>query len=228
MNILFKILAIVLAFSLGKDVLAQSFGIRGGLNLSNMTVENDIASVNDDLEMNLGYHVGVSAELPLVSFLSLETGVFLTTKGFKISQEESFLGSNFEGELNLLYLDIPLTAKASLDLGNVKVYGVFGPYFGIGLDGKFETEVSLFGLKNTTEMDVKWSDGNDFDEDEDVYLKRFDYGLVFGAGVEISSFQIGVNYSLGLANVSGISILDEDGIYHRVIGIYVGYNFGGK
>ena len=58
-------------------------------------------------------------------------------------------------------------------------------------------------------------------------LKRLDYGLTMGVGVEINSIQIGITYGLGLANISTYVEYDSK-INNRVLGISVGYFFGGN
>jgi len=53
------------------------------------------------------------------------------------------------------------------------------------------------GNSETEKEDINW--GSDEDEDD---LKRFDFGLSLGAGVELDAFQIGLSYGMGLANIS--------------------------
>ena len=224
MKNLFKLLVLVIALTMTTEVFAQTFGIKGGLNLSNLLAQDDDDTYIDDAKMIPGFHIGATAEFPLTEMFSFETGLLLSTKGFKMSEEETFMEENYkyEEKLNLLYLDIPLSAKASFDLGGAKIYGVFGPYLGIGLSGKSKYEVTFDGETESNEEDVKWGS----DEDES-YLKRLDFGLTMGAGVEINSFQIGLSYGLGLANISTYT----DGGYkinNRVLGISVGYKFGRK
>jgi opacity protein-like surface antigen len=123
---------------------------------------------------------------------------------------------------NLFYLDIPLTAKASFDLGDAKVFGLFGPYIGMGLTGQSKTVTTIDGKTEKEKEDVEW--GSEKGKSD---LKRLDFGLTIGAGVEIDLFQIGLGYNLGLANISPYN----DGgmkINNRVIGLSVGYKFGGK
>lgn len=48
-----------------------------------------------------------------------------------------------------------------------------------------------------------------------------------GVGVEINSIQIGITYGLGLANISTYVEYDSK-INNRVLGISVGYFFGGN
>jgi len=215
-----KIMMLVVFVATSTGSFAQKFGLKGGLNLSNMLVKDDDDTYSDDYEMNPGYHVGVTAEYPISDMLSFETGLLLSTKGFKLSEEED--GDKAELKLNLLYLDLPLTAKATFDFGVAKFYGLFGPYLGVGLSGKSKFEVTFSGETESDEEDVEW--GSDEDEDD---LKRLDYGLAMGAGVEINSVRIGLTYNLGFLNISPYS---DDGfkMNNRVIGISVGYTFGGE
>ena len=224
MKNLLKLLIVVIGFTMTTESYAQTFGVKAGLNLSNMLVEDDDDTYSDDFKVNPGFHVGATAEFPITELFSFETGLLLSTKGFKVSEEETFMGETvkYESKLNLIYLDIPLTAKASFDLGGARIYGVFGPYIGMGLSGKNKFEITAMGETETEEEDIKL--GSDEDEDD---VKRLDFGLTMGAGVEISSIQIGLSYGLGLANISPYT----DGgskISNRVLGISVGYKFGRK
>jgi hypothetical protein len=56
-------------------------------------------------------------------------------------------------------------------------------------------------------------------------LNKLDFGLTAGVGVSIYSFQIGLSYGFGLSNISSYSDVI---IRNRVLGISVGYVFGGK
>ena len=69
----------------------------------------------------------------------------------------------------------------------VKIYFNFGPYIGFALSGKIE---SSFG-GTTEEEDIDW--GSDPDND---MLKRFDFGGLAGAGVEIKSIQFMISYGI--------------------------------
>ena len=146
--------------------------------------------------------------------------MLLATKGYKADYDILInnISGNVKSEMNFLYLDIPLTAKAAYDLGGAKIYGVLGPYLGIGLSGHAKTELSDKGVTETHEEDVEWGDGKDGP-------KRLDYGLTIGAGVEINSFDIGISYGLGLANIADNSV-NGMMVKHRVLGLSVGYKFG--
>jgi hypothetical protein len=194
----------------------QTYRVKGGLNLSTMLAESEDPRVgiwSDDFKMKPGFHIGATAEFKLTEIFSFETGLLLTTKGYKMERERFFMDT-YESEVNFLYLDIPLLTKASFDIGDTRIYGVFGPYLGIGLSGKGESKAGP-NEKETVlfEYDVEW--GRDF--------KRTDFGLTLGAGVELNSIQIGLTYSLGLAN---IYLENGETQKHRVLGISLGYRLG--
>lgn len=223
MKNLLKLLVLVIAFAMTTQSYAQ-LRVKAGLNLSNMVVADDDDSYDDDLESNPGFHVGVTTEVPLSDLFSFETGLILSTKGYKTSDEGSILGIDYKSEsnLNLLYVDIPLTAKVKAEVGGANIYGVFGPYVGVGLSGKGTSETTVLGDTETDENDVEW--GSDENDDD---FKRLDFGLLVGAGVEIKSVQVGLTYGLGLANVSPYS---DNGYSanHRVLGVSLGYKIGGN
>jgi opacity protein-like surface antigen len=168
--------------------------------------------------MNPGFHIGGIIDFQFTDLLSLETGLILDTKGFKF--EEGGTGYSYKEKLNTFYLDIPIVLKVSVDAGSsVRIFGTAGPYIGIGLTGKWKSIYEYQGTEDTDEEKVEW--GNT----DDDHLKRLDYGLTFGAGVEIKAFLVGISYDLGLANISAYTDL-ETKVKNRVLRITVGFWFG--
>lgn len=217
-NLLFILLLITLASS----SFAQTFGIKAGLNLSNMVMKDDDDTYSDDYKMLPGFHLGVVADIPFSDMFSFEPGLLLSTKGFKFEESEEYMGETMESKMkmSLYYLDIPLNLKASFGSGDTKFYGTFGPYLGMGLSGKYKSEITIMGETESEDEDVKW--GTD-EEDDD--LKRFDFGVAFGAGAQFGAISVGAGYQLGLANISPYT---ENGstIKNNVISVSVGYMFG--
>jgi len=224
MKNLIKLTIVVFLLLFGTGSFAQNFGLKAGLNLSNLLVKDENDVLSDDFKMNPGIHIGPTVEFPISKIFSFESGLLLSTKGFKVSEKEGYMSEAYEYKLkwNLFYLDIPLTAKATYDFGGVKIYGTFGPYVGMGISGKSKSEQIINGETESNEEDIKF--GPDKEEDQ---LKGYDFGLTMGAGLALKSIQIGFTYGLGLAN-----ILVYDGGYskmnNRVLGISAGYKFGKK
>ena len=187
-----------------------------------MLFKEDGETYSDDFKMRPGFNIGATAEFPLSEMFSFETGLLLSTKGFNYSLEETEMGETIklEWNTNLLYLDIPFLAKSSFDLGyDKKIYGTFGPYVGVGISGKSKIKATFEGETETDEETIEW--GSDKESSD---FKRLDFGLTIGAGVEINSVLIGLNYSLGLANISP-NTDNGNMINNRVLGLSVGYKF---
>lgn len=217
---------------IGAEANSQSFGIKAGLNLANQVWVDDDRVISNNFKMNPGFNVGATVEFPLSNIFSLETGLLLSTKGYQTYKETVVLGQTFtnDSKINLLYLDIPLTAKASVDVGSVKILGIFGPYIGVGLNGKKKTKTTALGNVSEEEKIIRWGS----DDDKHDY-RSLDFGLTMSAGVEIKSVQIMLSYGYGLANIAPMDYDDDDDlddfddiIKNRVVGISIGYKFGGK
>lgn len=215
-----KIFMTAMAIAMATNgLLAQNIGIKAGFNLSKINIMDVDEEFEDNIKMKPGFHVGATVEFPINDIFSFETGLLISTKGFNMSEEFSEMGETFKFEykMNLIYLDIPLLAKASFDVGDVKVFGAVGPYIAVGLSGNYKAEESY--ESETDSYEDSYKEDIDFGND----LSRVEYGLSFGAGVEINSFQIGLTYGLGLGNISS-----NDEFYNRVLGLSVGYIFGGN
>jgi hypothetical protein len=215
MKNLIKIFVFVLVLAMSSESFAQIFRAKAGLNLSTMLYKDDDGVYSDELKMKHGFLLGATAEFPIDEMFSFETGLLISTKGFKYDED-------YVQKLNLTYLNVPLTGKAWFDVGGTKLYGLFGPYVGVGVGGKWKSEDNGNGEMGTDEDKVEW--GSDAEESD---FKRFDFGLTIGAGVEISAIQIGLSYDLGLANISPDT---ENGnkVHTRALALSVGYKFGGK
>ncbi|MDQ3049886.1 MAG: PorT family protein [Bacteroidota bacterium] len=201
---------------------AQTFSIKAGLTFANLHSESDGPDSLFDQKLKHGYQLGAMAEFPLSERLAIETGLIFSTKGYRIKEDiESGFGPSYEykGRLELLYVEVPIQLTGTCKVGKLNFFGTFGPYLGYGIYGRFKDEFTIFGETETTSDDVKW--GNDKTED---FIKRLDYGLTAGAGVDLNKFRIGLSYSYGLANISSFT----DGntkVQNRVIGIAVSYRF---
>ncbi len=217
-----NLLFILLLISLASSSFAQSFGVKAGLNLSNMTSKDDDDTYSDDYKMLPGFHVGIVADIPFSDMFSFEPGLLLSTKGFKFEESEEYMGETMESKMkaSLYYIDIPLNLKASFGSEDTKFYGTFGPYIGMGLSGKSKSEITFMGETESDEEDIKW--GSDKEEDD---MKRFDFGVSVGAGVQFGSITVGAGYAIGLANLSPYT---ENGytLKNKVISVSVGYMFG--
>jgi hypothetical protein len=206
-----KLLAVVALCGMSSELYAQEYGIKAGLNLSNIYSTLNGNVVSDNYEMNTGFHIGLTAEYPIAKSISFETGLMLSTKGYSVKEDGYF---SIASTTNLYYLDIPLTAKAAYKIGGIKIFANVGPYVGVGLSGKVSSEGNLLGISGSTESDVEWGEDGDYE--------RLDYGLTFGAGVGFGKFTVGASYELGLADIAPSSYVETN---NRVTSVSLGYKF---
>jgi hypothetical protein len=227
MKTIIRLSVIIVLIITTSESLAQTFVVKAGFNLSNMFVKNSEVllpynNTNGKYRMNPGFHFGGVAEFRVGDLFTIESGLLFTTRGTILVTKEPFGSTTLvtKDKHNLYYLDIPLTAKVPFSIGECNFYGSFGAYGGIGLIGNIKTKATFGDLVETEKRSIKWGlEGINYD------LRRLDYGLTFGAGIILNSFQVGLSYNLGLANISPVSAFGYK-ISNRVLGISVGYMFG--
>ncbi len=197
----------IITLAIVSQVQAQSFGVQAGFNFSSM-LEKDDDGKDNNYKIAPGFNIGGVAEMPITDMFSVQAKLLFTSKGFNYKTSSSSTKVN----CFLFYTEIPIMAKANFEISDIGVFGLLGPYFGFGLGGRLKS--------GSTTVSIDWgSDGNNDD------LKRFDFGMSIGAGVNISVFQFGMNYNLGLANISAYT---DDGTKNknRSFNLFAVYVFG--
>jgi len=199
----------------------QTFEIKAGVNLSTMISKDDRSTYSDDYTLTPRLLFGLTAEFPINQIFSFETGLLFSSKGYKLDSyyklyEDSEPNRIYQNAI-LNYIDIPLSLKTATSFLRFPIYGMIGPYVGIGLNGKFIADELSGGVIERREYKQQFgSDGS---------WKRFDYGLQVGTGIVIGKFDFGLNYAYGLANISQHSPYIAK---NRIIGLTLGYKFKTK
>ena len=213
-----KVKTIIMVFMVlvGYNLIGQTFGVKGGFNLSNMMNKDNDFKYSEEYKAKPGFNVGVTLDMPITDPIVFQTGIILDTKGYK----RNYTDNNIKYEINLspYYIDIPLHIKYTLELNNIKPYLSAGPYLGVGVSGKVTQKTIIAGISSTDSEAINW--GND----DNANLKQFDGGIDFGAGLEFGNIYVGAEYSLGLAN---ICVQPDNGqkINNRLLSISIGYRF---
>jgi len=204
-NFLRFALVICLMFVFSNMQAQVKFGPKVGVNLS--TMKMSYSGVSIDPKTLIGFHAGVISEIPLIGNLALQPGILYSVKGTKIN----FLG--VEGSISPGVIEVPVNIAYSLGSDAIKFTLFAGPYVAYGINGQTKSggvsEDIVFGTE----------------EDDD--MNPLDYGVNFGAGVNISGLFVSAQYGLGLANLSPGTTEDGE-IKNTVIGISLAYLFGGK
>ncbi|OQP58451.1 porin family protein [Niastella populi] len=190
----------------GESTLSPKFGIKGGVNLTNMFVD-DVSDEN----MKVGFNAGFFAKLPVARGFSIQPELLYTSKGAKLTYDNIIEGEG-EYRFNLNYIELPVLAVINVAKNfNLHV----GPY------------VSYLAEANIKDLD----DDGDMDEIADLNtdnFNRWDYGLVGGLGIDISNFTIGARYNYGLKEIGKSGSLSGQltkDSRNSAVSLYIGIGF---
>lgn len=152
-------------------------GIKGGLNVSNLYVD-DV----DDENARFGFNVGLYAQLFSSEVFAIQPELLYSTKGTRTTYDNLLMGEG-DAKFNLNYLEVPVLAV--IKLGSAAELH-FGPYWGYLLSANIDVD----------------GDTNTFDELDRDSFRSWDFGLAGGVGLNFGSTQIGVRYSKGLRKLA--------------------------
>lgn len=164
---------------------------RLGVNFSNLTGDGDTKALT-------GFTLGVGMDYGFNESWSLQSGLMFTSKGCK--EKDAY-------KARPIYLDIPILAAYKFNISdNTKFVINAGPYLAFGLGGK-----------------VKYDGGGDNKcfGDDGWDMKRFDLGIQYGIGLELSD-----RYLINLTGQNGfIDVADGGDAKNMSFAIGVGYRF---
>ncbi len=213
MKTLMKLLIVIIALTTTLESFAQiKFGVKGGLNFANVLDKTNNRTYSDDYKSKIGFNLGVTAEYSISEKFAIEPGLLFSTKGYKLED------SGITGSINLNYLEVPINAIYKIEFSNAKILIIAGPYLGYAISGKMKASEPVLGV-NEDSKEQKVEIGTD--------IKALDFGLNIGTGVEIKDITICLQYGYGLSNLS-IHPENEAKLKNRILGISLGYKFGGK
>ena len=189
-----------------ENSLSPKFGIKGGVNLTNMFV-NDVSDEN----MKVGFNAGFFAKLPVTKGFSIQPELLYSSKGAKETYN-NFLEGKGEYRFNLNYIELPVLAVINVAKNfNVHV----GPY------------ISYLAAVNIKDL----NDDGTIDEIKELNAENFnrvDYGVAGGLGIDISNFTLGARYSYGLHEIGKSGSLSGEltkDSKNSAISLYIGIGF---
>lgn len=205
-------------------------GIRGGLNISNITNTN--AGGIDESRNLQTFHAGFMANFPFLIF-SFQPSLIVTGKGSQVTYGDPNSQNYFVAKSNPFYIEVPATFNLNLHFGDRNgVYVGAGPYVAAGFAGKN----SVSGMRDGVYFNH--SDAIDFANDDPATpaeegaaygkFRRYDYGVTANAGVFLGGIMVGVFYDAGMAKINSMSNSNQnDNLKNRTLGFTAGFVFGG-
>ena len=163
-----SVLMVVAAMMFATNANAQiKFGLKGGLDVTNMSLSNDVF----DASNKTGFFVGpmVKVTIPIVG-LSFDAAALYDQKEAKVSVNDA------ETTMTQKSLNIPVNVRYGFGLSSLANVFVFaGPQWGINVGGKNFT----------------WNETSSYS------LKKSNFSVNVGAGVTLlNHLQVSANYNL--------------------------------
>lgn len=158
--------------------LTPKIGIKGGVNFSNLYVDN----VKDE-NVKVGAVGGLYTKIPVSKGLSIQPEILYNMKGAQVNYNSLFGSGKYRYNFN--YIEIPV----SLVINVAKKFNVLAGGYSAFLTSAKVKDVDANGNING----VTTLNKDNFES--------FDYGLVGGLGFDIENTNIGLRYSYGLKNI---------------------------
>ncbi len=212
---LIAIVIAVLGFNALQGQEKGHFGLKVGLNISDLAVDGEKRTIDN----RRGLHLGLVAEIPLSKKFAFQSELLYSSQGGRFE-----FSSNLNNDVYNVwiqservnkydYLNIPLMLKHYIVKGlNVE----FGPQIGFLLSAKSIDKSKFASDRQTT---------NAFDDRDIKNAKSIDFGLNFGTGYQWDMglfFQ--ARYNLGLSDVYDGRLGDAKA-KNRVVSLSMGYRF---
>jgi hypothetical protein len=195
-------------------------GVKVGGGIANLTIDN-AGTVNNKRAIP-SWHVGIYGDMPLLPMFSVQAGVMLVKKGATFTIGDNNSNNYTEVSTKPLYVEIPVNAVVKFPLPNkVKLFAGAGPYLAFGVGGKNKLEGKALGLSFSDDKSIEYNSSNN-SSSYNSDLKRFDAGLNFLAGMEISHFTLNANYGYGLMNIKSESNNNDAKYANRVMSLSAG------
>lgn len=189
----------VLGLTMMSLAYSQSFGVKGGANISTISKENTWGDTNS----KIGFYVGAYMNAPVNALLSIQPELIYNNMGVK------YTNGSTSHTLNLNYLSMPIMFQFELI---PKFYVEGEPQFGV-----------LIGNKNKYQSDSKTI----IEKDKDAY-NQLDLSGGIGLGFKFNNMAIGARYIIGFTDIkkNGSTSWKNSDKQLRNSGFQVGLQYG--
>jgi hypothetical protein len=204
------------------DAGAQSLGLKGGFNLSNLVGEDAQG------ESTVGLNAGGSFALISVGPVSIGPEIFYAQKGTKLTQLASpGGGASSTSTFNLAYVEVPVLVTVDLmDLEDswFQPFVHAGPVFGWNLDCRLDL--------SDREADPEETCASLLGGDIESTLRDYERGITAGGGMHVTpdpqfgALTLDVRFTRGLNDVIERSSGSNLKIRNRTFTAMVGYSIG--
>lgn len=185
------LLVLVFAASVAAANAQVKFGVKAGVNLSNV-----IGSDAEDTKMKVGFNAGGLVQIPVTTQFSIQPELVYSAQGFKADDEEGD-----ELKINSGYINIPVLAKYTSTSG---FFAETGPQLGLLINAKAKLGDESEDIKDFyKKTDFAWAFGLGYQTPSGVGINaRYNLGLSKiadegDAKVKNGVIQVGLYYVIG-------------------------------
>lgn len=174
----------------------SGFGLKGGLNISNIHGSNESAYPN--AKGKTSFHVGAFSQFSVTDFFSVQPEVLYSRQGFNSSSNPGSAIKTGAIDTKLDYINVPVLFSFQV-LDNISLQA--GPMVGLLLTAK----------------------ENDTETIKEQY-NSFDYGGAAGIEGRLSIARLGVRYNYSIADIYKAPRVSPE-ISNNALQVYVGIGF---
>ncbi|MDR1984354.1 MAG: PorT family protein [Prevotellaceae bacterium] len=176
-----KIIFITFVLFVSLEASAQfKLGVKGGWDFENFDIKGSIGS-QLETKKSTAWNLGAVAQLHLSGNLYLQPEVLYSSQKITVDYSK-VLQAGDDSDANLdqkvSYFQVPINILYKFNLLAVNPYVSGGAYFGYAVNR------------------------DDFSKET---IKKTDWGVSIGAGIEFLGFQVSAKYNWGLINISDVS-----------------------
>lgn len=195
--------AMLMAVLLSSNADARRFGIKAGVNVADLNVEN-VESVSA-----IGYQAGLSWQFDLPLGFAIQPDILYHVKATRLDQVESQLGFG--------YVEVPVNLQWGLGLADrkVRIFAQASPFIGYAIAQTGEMS-SLLGGELSESLGLIGVDVDNINKWANV--NRLSYGAGLGAGIQLGFIQLTAQYNWNFGN--SIKGQEFDALFNKS-------NFGG-
>jgi len=186
------------------------FGFTAGAGISGVTKTNNIGVAFEQRNSVVDYFAGITSKIKINNDFAFKPELYFEKKGWMnkynnliinltenrpyFAIQDSTLHSD---KIKLNYIKLPLILSFSLpQIADGKIDVEAGPYIAYAISGNYN---SFYGNNNTSVYNFSSTINNGNSSQTGIKFNRFDYGLNFKMGYELSvGLLIHAKYELGL------------------------------
>ena len=149
-----KILFVVALLAATMTVQAQGlkFGIKGGLNLTKMTISGTFDGSNFSSDNQAGFYLGPTLKLSLPLGFGVDVAALYDQRSAKVeSNNQTGVQGTGDEKIKQKSIQIPINARYNIGLGSeAGIYLAVGPQFGFPVGDKvYNTKLGEYTLKSS-------------------------------------------------------------------------------